>query len=189
MAITLDDYNTIETNFADFSDALARCQDGLRCCLDVDMFVYEYTPTRINELRLVPLEDFKCKRTIVGTNGTRITIESHFGLTKEDFIDINVKEVDLMEKDQYRLTGVLIPSYNPYFDVLNQIAQYFEMVSAENRNSFVLDESDLDVLKLVPFTLKSKNNKLIVSDIEKEMATKEFDSIIDSMYCQEIFSL
>ena len=63
------------------------------------------------------------------------------------------------------------------------------MVSADNRNSFVLDESDLDELKLVPFTLKCKNNKLIVSDIEKEMATSEFDAIIDGMYCQEIFSL
>ena len=189
MAITLDNYNTIETSYSDFADALARCHDGLRCCFDVDMFVYEYTPTKINELSLVPLSDFKCKRTIVGTNGTRITIESHFGLTKEDFIDINVKEVDLVENDQYKLTGVLIPSYNPYFDVLNQLAQYFEMIADDNRNSFVLDESDLDELKLVPFTLKCKNNKLIVSDIEKEMATSEFDAIVDGMYCQEIFSL
>ena len=180
MAITLDNYNNIETNCHDFGDALARYQDGIRCCFDVDMFTYEYTPTRIDEVRLVPLEDFKCKRTIVGTDGTRITIESNFGLTDDDFIDINVKTVDLMEKDHYRLTGVLIPRHNYYFGVLNQLAQYFEMVTADNTNTFVLDESDLDVLKLVPFTLKCKNGELIISDIEKEMATKEFDTIMDS---------
>lgn len=189
MAITLDNYNNIETNCHDFGDALARYQDGIRCCFDVDMFTYEYTPTRIDEVRLVPLEDFKCKRTIVGTDGTRITIESNFGLTDDDFIDINVKSVDLMEKDHYRFSGVLIPRHNYYFGVLNQLAQYFEMVTADNTNTFVLDESDLDVLKLVPFTLKCKNGELIISDIEKEMATKEFDAIMDSMYCQEIFSL
>ena len=82
----------------------------------------------------------------------------------------------------------MIPS-NGYFGVLNQLAQHFEMVTAKNINSFVLDESDLDVLKLVPFTLKCKNNELIISDIEDELATKEFDAIMDSMYCQEIFSL
>lgn len=187
MAITLDNLNEIKTNYYDFVDALKKLDNGLRCCFDIDMLVYEYTPTSINEIKLVPLDEFRCKRTIVGVNGTNIGIESSFGITDDDFINVDVNHVEVVEKDKYKLSGVLIPTGNHYFGILNQLAQYFDMVKKDNENSFVLDESDLSVIKLVPFTLKFEKDAFIVSDIEQEMKTSEFDELIDKRYSNCMF--
>ena len=186
MAITLDNSNEIKTDYYDFVDALKNLDDGLRCCIDIDMLVYEYTSTSIDEIKLVSLEYFTCKRTIIGSNGTNIGIESSFGITDDDFIKVDINHVEVVEKDKYKLSGVLIPVGNPYFEILNQLAQYFDMVKKDNENSFVLDETDLDIIKLVPFTLKYKDG-FIVSNIEQEMATREFDELMDKRYSNCMF--
>lgn len=184
MAIILDKYNEVKTHYLDFIDALKQCNDGLRCCFNIDLIVYDYTPTRIDDLKLIPLDKFTCKRTIVGTKGTRINLESCFGLVKDDFITIDLNVVEL-EQDKYKMKGLLVTRTNPYFDVLNQIAKHFNFVDADNDNSFVLDESELSEIQLVPFKLRYVDNHFFVSDVEQEMATSEFDSIVDSMFCSD----
>lgn len=183
MAIVLDSCNDIKTKHSDFVDSLKKLDYGLRCCLDVDMLVYGHTPTSIGEIKLVPLEDFSCKRTIIGYDGTKIDIDSAFGLVKEDFIDIDCVEVDVVEKDKIKLTGVLISHTNDYYQIFNQLAKHFEYIASDNDNSFVLDESELSELKLVPFNLKYENNHFVVSNVESEMSTSEYDAIVDEMYC------
>lgn len=184
MAIILDKHNEIKTHYLDFIDGLKKLSNGLRCCFDIDMITYDYVPTYLDELRLIPLENFSCKRCIVGTKGTKIELESHFGLIKDDFISIDLNVVEL-EHNKYRMKGLLIPRTNPYFSIINQLAMHLNIIDNDNNNSFVLDESDLSAIQLVPFTLRYVQNNFVVSEIENEMATSEYDAIVDSMYCED----
>lgn len=185
MAIVLDRCNDIKTDYHDFVDRLKHRHDGLRCVLDIDLFYYDYTPTRVDELKLIPLDEFTCKRTIVGIHGTNIGIETKFGLTRDDFIDMDFQEVELQEKHKSKLKGLLISSSNPYFEIVNALAKHLSFVGADNDNSFILDESELSEIKLVPFKLKYVN-KLVISDIEDEMHVDEYDGIMEQLYCSDI---
>ena len=185
MVIVLDNYNEIKTDYLDFITELKHHKDGIRCCLDIDLIFYDYTPTQIDDFKLIPLDKFTCKRSIVGNNGTNIVVETTFGITKGDFINTGFQEVELDRKNYAKLKGLLISCTNPYFDIINGLSQHLELVGAENYNSFVLDECDLSELKLVPFNLKFVDNHFIVSDVEQEMATTEYDSIVEQLYCSE----
>lgn len=179
MAITLDNTNKIETDYFDFVDALSKHENGVRFCVDVEKI--NTIPKPIIELKLVPLEYFKCKRILVGNHGTKVSIESKCGLIEDDFIDIGVTGVELIED---KICGALIPHTNQYFSILNQVAQYFKMVKSDNDNSFILDECDIDEIKLVPFTLKY-DGSFIVENFEDEMSLKEYDALIDDLYCSD----
>lgn len=185
MAIVLDSYNELKTNYTDFVERLKIRQDGLRCCFDIELLFQEYSKTMIGDFKLIPLDEFVCKRTIVGTGGTRIGVETTFGITKDDFIDVGFQEVELMEKDKLTLNGLLIARNNKYYDIVNALAKHFGFVSADNDNSFVLDESELSEIKLVPFNLKYVDFKFIVSDIEDEMHVDEYDGIVEQLYCSD----
>lgn len=185
MAIVLDRSNEIKTNHMDFKSELEHYQDGLRCCFDIDLLFHEYSKTMIGEFKLIPLDKFSCKRTIVGTGGTRIGIETTFGLTRDDFIDMEFQEVELTEKHHATFKGLLISSSNPYFDIVNALAKDFEFVGADNDNSFILDESELSEIKLVPFNLKYADYHFIVEDIEDEMHVDEYDGIVEQLYCSD----
>jgi len=185
VAIVLDRCNEIKTNHHDFIDRLKHRKDGLRCCFDIDLIFYEYSKSCIGDFKLIPLDEFKCKRTIVGAGGTRIGIESTFGITKNDFIDMELKEVEVTEKHKSTMNGLLISRNNPYFDIVNALAKYFGFVDANNKNSFVLDESELSELKLVPFNLKYSGIDFIVEDIEDEMNVDEYDGIMEQLYCSD----
>lgn len=184
MAIILDKHNEIKTNHQDFIHALEKMDNGLRCCFNLDMIVYEYTPTHVDDFQLIPLEKFSCKRTIIGNHNTKVNVESCFGLTKDDFITIDLHVVDLEENKQI-WKGLLVNRTNPYFEIINSLAIHFGFVDDFNDKSFVLDESELSEIQLVPFRLKYVNNHFVVLDIEKEMATSEYDNIVDGMYCSE----
>lgn len=185
MAIILDRCNDIKTNYHDFIDELKHKHDGLRCVLDIDLFFYDYTPTRVDEFKLIPLDKFTCKRTIVGNHGTNIDIETTFGVTKDDFIDMEFQEVELQEKHKSKIKGLLISSNNPYFDIVNALAIHLNFVDVGNTNSFILDESELSDIKLIPFNLKYEDYKLIISDIEDEMNVDEYDGIVEQLYCSD----
>ena len=185
VAIILDRCNEVKTNYLDFADELKHRQDGLRCVLDVDLFFYDYTPKNIDEFKLIPLDAFTCKRTIIGNRGTNIGLETTFGLTKDDFIDMEFQEVELQEKHKVKLKGLLISSNNPYFDIVNALAKHFDFVGADNTNSFILDESELSEIKLVPFNLKYVDYHFIVSAIEQEMQVDEYDGIMEQLYCSD----
>lgn len=184
VAIVLDRHNEVKTSYFDFIDGLKQRNNGLRCCFDIDLIVYNYTPTHVDDLKLIPLDEFTCKRTIVGTHGTRINLESCFGLVKDDFITIDLNVVEL-EQNKYRMKGLLVTRTNPYFDIINQVANHFGFVDADNDRSFVLDESELSEIQLVPFKLSYVDNHFFVSDFEDEMPTSEFDAIVDSMFCSD----
>lgn len=187
VAIILDKHNEVKTNYLDFSHELKHHKDGIRCCFDVDLIVHEYSRTSIGDFKLIPLDEFKCKRTIVGIGGTRISVETSFGLTRDDFIEMNFQEVDLQEKNKFSCTGLLISKNNPYYLIVNALAKHFDFVDADNDNSFVLDGDELSTINLVPFNLKYDFN-FVVSDIEKEMHTDEYDGIVEQLYCSD-FSL
>jgi hypothetical protein len=185
MAIVLDRCNEVKTHHFDFKEQLEKNKDGIRCVLDIDLMFHEYSKTMIGEFKLVPLDEFRCKRTIVGNRGTKVDIDAHFGLTKDDFIDMDFQEVELRREHYATIKGLLISNRNPYYDIVNALAKHFEFVGADNRNSFVLDESELDEIKLVPFKLRYSDNHFIVADVEDEMPTSEFDAIVDEMYCED----
>ncbi len=185
MAIVLDRCNDIRTDYFDFVERLKHKPNGLRCVLDIDLLFHEYSKTMIGDFKLVPLDKFTCKRTIVGNHGTSIGIDAHFGLTNDDFIDMEFQEVELQEKHHVAIKGLLISRSNHYFSVVNDLANHFNFVSGDNDFSFILDETELDKLKLVPFKLRYVNNHLVVSDIEDEMATDEYDGIAEQLYCSD----
>lgn len=185
MAITLDNINRIETDYFEFVDALSKYENGVRFCVDVEKI--NTIPKPIIELKLVPLEDFKCKRMLVGNHGTKVIIESKCGLIEDDFIDIGVTGVEVVESNYNNYStigGVLIPHTNKYFSILNQLAHYFKMVKSDNNNSFILDAADIDEIKLVPFTLKY-DGSFIVENFEDEMSLKEYNALIDELYCSD----
>lgn len=185
MAIILDRNNKIKTNHNDFKNALLNTENGLRCCFNIDMITYEYTPTHLDCLKLIPLEDFSCKRTIVGNNNTRINIESCFGIFQDDFITIDLKVVEL-EENKHLSKGLLVNKSNPYYEIINAIAKHFDFVKPDNNNSFILDESELSEIQLVPFRLRYNTGVgFNVGEIESEMNTSEYDAIVESMYCSE----
>lgn len=185
VVIVLDNYNDVKTNYIDFIDALKHYKDGIRCCLDIEMIVYDYTPTNIDDFKIIPLDSFTCKRTIVGIGGTNINIESSFGLTKDDFLYTGFKEVELDKKHYAKMKGLLISNSNPYFSIINQLCIELDMVSADNTNTFVLDECDLSELQLIPFNLKYTDGGFVVSGVEQELPTSEYDSIVDNLYCED----
>lgn len=185
MAIVLDRCNEVKTHYLDFIDALKHKTDGIRCCFDIDMLVYEYSKTSIDEFKLIPLDEIRCKRTIVGNRGTKIDIDATFGLTKDDFIDLGFQEVELTEIQHATIKGLLISNYNPYFKIVNDLASEFGFVDKHNTNSFVLDESELSEIKLVPFKLRYVDNHFFVSDVEQEMPESEYDAIVDELYCED----
>ena len=186
MAIVLDLVNDVETDYEDFVEALQEC-GGIRCCLDVDMVkITEYLPTMIKDIQLIPLEKFSCKRTIKGFNGTDIVVDSSFGLTNKDFISFEFKEVGLIEKDKHKSYGLLISCDNIYYEIIYELSKYFKFISQEdNGNSFILDESELSKLSLVPFKLDYHDNDFYVTNVETEMLPCEYDAIVDSMFCSD----
>ena len=185
MAIVLDGYNEIKTSYYDFVNELKHYQNGLRCCLDIDLIFYEYSKTHIDDFKLIPLDKFTCKRSIVGTGGTSIGVETSFGITKDDFINTGFQEVELQEKHKLTMKGLLISRANNYFSIVNSLAIHFGFVGADNDNSFVLDESELSEMKLVPFKLKFVDTDFVISDIEQEMVTDEYDGIVEQLYCSD----
>ena len=185
VVIVLDNFNEVKTNYIDFVYALKHKKDGIRCCLDIGLLVYEYTSTQIDDFKIIPLDEFTCKRTIVGTGGTNINIESSFGLTNDDYLYTGFKEVELDRKHHTTLKGLLISNTNHYFSIINQLCIGLGMVNAGNTNSFVLDECDLSELQLIPFNLKYADGDFVVSDVEQEMATSEYDAIVEDLYCED----
>lgn len=182
MAIVLDKHNEIKTTYKNFIVSLCCLDNGLRCCLDTDLIFNE---SGIGDFKLVPLDNFSCKRTIVGTHGTKIGIESKFGLTKDDFIDMEFQEVELQEKHKVATDGLLISRTNSYFGIVNALAEHFGFVGADNDSSFVINESELSKIKLVPFNLKFVDNHFVVSGIEDEMNVDEYDGIVEQLYCSD----
>ena len=185
MAIVLDKHNEIKTDYFDFIESLEDLENGLRCCFDIDLIFHEHAQTDIKELKLIPLEDFACERTIIGDNGTKIKLESNFGLIQKDFINIGFQSVQLIDKTDYKLQGILINKKNDYFEIVNELAIYLNLVDAANTDSFILDECDLSEIQLLPFRLFYKDGKFVVCDFEKEMAMKEYDAIVDNLYCSD----
>lgn len=187
MAIVLDIVNDIETDFGDFVESLEQ-SNGIRCCLDIEMITgTEYTPTILKNIKLIPLDEFTCKRTICGCNGKDIILESSFGLTRNDFISFNFKEVGLTKDNKFTGYGLLISSDNLYFEIIKELSQYFKFIPKDvGLKSFILDESELSKIQLVPFKLEYHDGDFYVTNIEKEMPTSEFDSIMDSFACDYV---
>ena len=95
------------------------------------------------------------------------------------------QEVELQEKNKLSMKGLLISRNNHYFSIVNVLANHFGFVSAENDFSFILDETELDKIKLVPFKLRYVDNHLVISDIEDEMQVDEYDGIVEQLYCSD----
>ena len=75
---------------------------------------------------------------------------------------------------------------NPYYEIVESLSKHFNFITNDdNGHSFILTESDLSKINLVPFNLKYHDSDFYVDNIESEMATSEFDAIIDSMYCSD----
>ena len=184
MAIVLDIINDVETNYQDFVDSLEKCKNGIRCCLDVDFILFSKHTNAIKDIRLIPLEDFSCNRTISGCGGTKVNIETTFGLIKNDFIGFGLKEVTIIEDDGYKSLGLLISSDNPYYSIVEDLSEHFGFIENKDfEHSFILNESELSKLNLTPFNLTYHDGSFWISDIESEMKASEYDAIIDGMYC------
>ena len=184
MAIILDKYNEVKTHYLDFADSIQNMDDGLRCVLDIELDFYDNRQTSIGEFKLIPLDKINCGRTIVGDGGTNIDMFASFGLVREDFIDIECHPVDLKEKNRLTLVGLLFSKNNPYFAIINALAKHFNHVDADNENSFVLDEAELSEINHVPFKLKYEDD-FVVCDVENEIPIKEYENIMDELYCED----
>ena len=161
MSILLNDFIEIETTPYDLEQALTT-QRGTSFCLDfcrlnIDEDAFDYA------MYLVPLEvGFECKRTLIYNNGERIGITSKFGLYDYDFLDIGVPQVKIESK--YNEYGVIISKNNPYYDIYNKFAKQFRYVDMDNKESFVLTNSELMEFALIPFELHPRVNVVTGED-------------------------
>ena len=186
MVIVLDLINDVETTYGDFVESLEECEDGIRCCLDVDFLLFKKHTTAIKDIRLIPLDNFSCKRTIIGCNGTKINVESTFGLIRNDFISFGLKEVTIIEDDEYKGLGLLVSSDNLYYEIVLGLCKHFNFIKgADFEHSFILNESEISKLNLIPFNLTYHDGSFWVDSIESEMETSEYDAIVDNLYCSD----
>lgn len=178
LAIILDDYIDIKTSYFDFKQAL-KMQGATRFCFDFGIMNKDSTKTYF-PFALVPLnKEFTCERTLVYGNGKKVQINSTFGMFDDDFINIKVPHIEINESN-FKDHGIIVSNWNNYFDIINALAKHFRFVSDDNDKSFILSNSELMNFALVPFTLKVDGNDIVLENVEKEMATSEFDAFIDS---------
>lgn len=184
MAILLDDYTKIKTSYFDFKQALS-IQGATRFCLDFGLMNHDCTKSYFN-FALVPLnKDFKCERTLIYKNGKHVSINSTFGLFDDDFINIDVPHIEIKESN-YKEQGIIVSNWNNYFDIINDLAKHFKIIKEDNEKSFILSNSELMKFALVPFTLKVDGNKIVLENVEQEMATSEFDAFIESFVVNDV---
>lgn len=185
VAIMLDDYMDIRTSFFDFKQALKK-QGETRFCFDFGLMNHDFTKTYFN-FSLVPLKkEFLCERTLVYGDGKKVQINSTFGMFDNDFINIDVPHIEINEPN-FKEHGIIVSNWNNYFDIINALAIHFNMIDDDNEKSFILSNSELMNFALVPFTLKVDGNDIVLENVEKEMATSEFDAFIDSFVVNESF--
>ena len=186
MVIVLDLINDVETTYDDFVESLEECENGIRCCLDVDFLLFNKHTTAIKDIRLIPLDNFSCQRTISGCNGTKIMVESTFGLIRNDFISFGLREVTIVEDDGYKGLGLLVSSDNLYYDIVVELSKHFNFIKGSDfEHSFILNESEISKLNLVPFNLTYFDGSFWVDNIESEMKPSEYDAIIHNLYCSD----
>lgn len=179
MAIIIEKYAEIETPFYNLKESLAKT-GAVRFCFDFGLMNTNFEK-RCERFSLVPLEDFECERIIKYRNGESVTLKSQFGLFKHDFINVDVQHVELAMLGHYIEHGVVISRKNPYYSIVNQLASKYGFVSSVNDKSFIIGNSELMELALVPFKLKlNAKNDFVVFDVEDGMPTTEFDKIVDS---------
>lgn len=187
MAILLDFINRIKTNYTDLCNAIA--DGGLKCCLDIEQLDNSYSSNfnyGLNaNVKLIPLEPFICKRTIIGNDGNKINIKTNFGIIQKDFINIDLNIVEIEHKDNYTMYGLLIPRTNDYFNIFNQLSAHFDIFNKDNEKSFILDNAELDMINHVPFTLKYENFELNISNVETALRKQEYTDLVDELYCSE----
>ena len=168
MAILLESFVDVKTKAHDLIQALQK-QGTTRFCFDLGLLANDCTRTYF-PFALVPLaEDFTCKRTLVYGDGKKVSINATFGLFRDDFINLEVPHVEILESD-YVDFGVIISKYNRYFSIVNALAIYFGYVDAENDKSFILSNSELMKFALVPFTLETDGVDFIIGAVEDELA-------------------
>lgn len=178
MAIVIEKFAEIETPYYNLQESLKKT-DGIRCCFDFGLMNKDFEK-RCDRFSLVPLEDFACDRIIKYRNGESVKIRSNFGLCKNDFINIDVQHVELAVNGNYIEHGVVISRNNPYYQIVNQMAKDYGFVKGDNDKSFIIGNSELMELALVPFKLKVADDEFVVYDIEDSMNAMEFDNIVDS---------
>lgn len=178
MAILLENYIKIKTSYFDFKQALTM-QGETRFCFDFGLMNHDCTKTYFN-FALVPLDKkFTCERTLVYGDGKKVQINSTFGLFDDDFINIDVPHIEINESN-FKEHGIIISNWNNYFDIINALANHFKLVDDDNEKSFILSNNELMNFALVPFTLTVDGNNIVLENVEKEMATSEFDAFIES---------
>ena len=183
VAILLDDYIDIKTSYFDFKQALT-IQGATRFCFDFGL-MNKYSTKAYFPFDLVPLnKEFKCERTLVYGDGKKISINSKFGLFDDDFINVDVPHIEINESN-FKEHGIIVSNWNNYFDIINALAIHFRLIGDDNEKSFILSNSELMNFALVPFTLKVDGNDIVLENVEKEMATSEFDAFIDSFVVNE----
>lgn len=178
MALVVEKYTKIETPFYNLKDSLERT-GAIRFCFDFGLMNKDFEK-RCDRFSIVPLEDFSCERTIKYSDGESVTIKSQFGLFKDDFINVDVQHVELAVLGNYIEHGVVISRMNPYYSIVNQLAMEYGFVRKTNDKSFIIGNSELMELALVPFKLKVEDGEFVVFDVEDTMNTLEFDRIVDS---------
>lgn len=179
MAIIIEKYAEIETPYYNLKESLART-GAKRFCFDFGLMNKDFEK-RCDRFSLVPLEDFACERIIKYRNGESVTLQSQFGLFRNDFINVDVQHVELAMLGHYIEHGVVISRNNPYYSIVNQMAKEYGFVSGVNDKSFIIGNSELMELALVPFKLKvNDRNDFVVFDVEDTMKEVEFDRIVDS---------
>ena len=178
MAIILDRYVDIETHAYDLRDALIE-QGETRFCFDCGI-MNSYFRKHYFPFSLVPLDaEFRCKRTLVYGDGKKVPINSNFGMFKDDFINVDVPHIEVLESD-YKDFGVIISNHNGYFDIVNAMAKHLNIVDSTNEKSFIMTNGEIMNFALVPFTLTTDGYKFTVKNIEDELPTSEYDAFIES---------
>ena len=178
VAILLDNYRFIKTNYFDLKQALTK-HGASRFCFDFG-FLYHDCINMYSNFALAPLnKDFACKRTLVYGDGKKISINYKFGLFDDDLINIDLPCIEINESN-YKEDGVIISKWNDYFDIINSLTKHFGYVDIDNDKSFILSNCELMNFALVPFTLRVDENDIVLENVEKEMTTNEFDAFIES---------
>lgn len=185
VALLLDKYRFIKTNYSDLKQALTK-YGASRFCFDFGFLNHDYINMYSN-FALAPLDkDFACKRTLFYGDGKKISINYKFGLFEDDLINIDLPHIEINESN-YKDYGVIISKSNDYFDIINSLTKHFGYVDNDNDKSFILSNSELMNFALVPFTLSVDENDIVLENVEKEMTTNEFDAFIAPFVVDDSF--
>ena len=184
MATLLRGISEMDTCITDFQDELNKAKyynKGLEC-------VFAFAEN--GKLKLVPLQEFKCKRMIptLHYDVEDLELYSSFGVTGEDdFLQFKLSTCEFYNNtDGDYQEGYIISKNDDLYNIFADLCESKGFIKDRVvQHSFVLHDTELNDLILVPFKLQYLNGKFIVTNIKDKITYKEYNDRLNELYTMD----